>query len=135
MKNFRNIQPKDNTKETKFKSICSIKSSFNLKLDEAKDMYYKILDASEVLYDPKIGYNPNLFNNINPYIILSVISENFISDEEYVPEHESHNYFTSRVPDEETEQALAWYETLSDEDKKRVDLVGAWNTPIAYACS
>lgn len=148
MENFRNIRVKDDSKETKLKAISAIRSAFGIPLVEAKEMYNKILDAGEVLYEErnfKFGpfssnswcYDPNLFGDINQYEIVHLIAENFDSDKEYVSEHDSRgtDYFTSRVPDDETAEALAWYEKLSDEDKKRVDLVGVWNTPIAYPCS
>lgn len=127
MINFRNIQPKDNSDKTKFKTISAIKKELDLTATDAKELYYKILQLKEVIYN---GVRYDAFKDYDQYILSSIISEYFNSIKEFDQDENQYNQYIA-TPNSETAEALVWYESLSDEDKRKVDLITIWKMPKA----
>lgn len=136
MRRIHNIRLK-NIPDARAKAILAIKEEVRLPLKECKDIVDKLLDLKEIEAEYlgcEWGHHRYEYNFIGidgfPEAFERIIKQAFDCEIERVDRPSNENI---REPDEATKKALAWLETLSEDEKEMVKLIGDWEHPICVA--
>ncbi len=130
MKKVINIKLK--TENGKLAAIRDLKDFFGLGLKDRLDMVNKLISEGEIdLSDTDLIRAR--FDNYPDDVgrkLKTIFDCEFINDEEEITSNANID-----EPDAETMLAFTWYDSLSEDEKKKVDLLGKWfNRPCIAVC-
>jgi len=132
MRKLTNIRLK-NVNNARSVAIFAIKAAFGFNLAEAKKMIDEMLNAGEkeaTYIGYEWGSHVYEYDGCTPEHFESIMSKAFDYDLERVDRPSNENM---REPCEATKKALAWLDSLGEEEKEMVKLIGDWEHPISWA--
>lgn len=127
MRKVYNIRLKDEP-DARIKAIKKFKDAFSLPLIGAKDRVEKLL-AEGILVTESQYYD--MFSWESAWWVEHHLRDIFDCEFENADERPSNENI--REPDEATKKALAWRDSLSEDEQEMIKLIADWENPVCFA--